>query len=79
MSRPGSSPSDMDIAVARRSGRVALVILAAFAGWGLLQFAGVQLDLSRRIMGLGDSVALVAMGYALYETVMIWRMRRAKE
>ena len=74
-----TGPTDQDVAFARRSGRVAIVILAAFAGWGLLQFLGAQFDLSRRVMGLGDSVALVAMAWALYETVMIWRMRRDKE
>ncbi len=79
MTDPARQPTEADTALARRSGRVAIVILATFAGWGLLQFLGVRLDLSRRIMGLGDSVALVAMAWAIYETAMIWRMRRNKE
>ncbi len=72
-------PSETDVAIARRSARVAGVILATFAGWGLLQAIGAQYDLSNRAMTLGDSVALVAMGWAIYDTAMIWRMRRAKE
>ena len=79
MTGPARPPSDTDTAFARRSGRVAIVILATFVAWGVLQFLGVQLALSRRIMGLGDSVALVAMAWAIYETAMIWRMRRNKE
>ncbi|MGC1261659.1 DUF5337 family protein [Jannaschia helgolandensis] len=74
-----TGPSDLDTAIAKRSGRVAILILAVFAGWGLLQFLGVQMELSRRVMGLGDAVALVGMGWAIYETAMIWRMRREKE
>ena len=74
-----TGPSDQDIAIAKRSARVALVIIGIFVCWGILQFMGAQFNLSRRIMGLGDSVALVAMGWAIYETVMIWRLRREKE
>ncbi|SFJ28691.1 DUF5337 family protein [Jannaschia pohangensis] len=74
-----TGPSDLDIEIAKRSGRVALLILGLFAGWGLLQFLGAQFDLSRRVMGLGDSIALVGMAYAIYETVMIWRLRQTKE
>lgn len=79
MTGPTRPPTEADTAFARRSGRVAIVILAAFAGWGLLQFLGARLDLSRRVMGLGDSIALVAMAWAIYETAMIWRTRRTKE
>ncbi|CTQ33573.1 DUF5337 family protein [Jannaschia rubra] len=74
-----TGPSDLDVAIAKRSARVAIVILAVFLGWALLQFLGAQFDLSRRVMGLGDSVALVGMAWAIYDTVMIWRMRRMKE
>ena len=74
-----TGPSDKDLAIARRSARVALVVIGAFVCWGLLQALGAQYDLSRRTMGLGDSVALVAMGWAMYEAVMIWRLRREKE
>ena len=78
---------DADGIVARRRLRrrlafwrvVAIVVIGAFVCWGLLQALGAQYELSRRTMGLGDSVALVAMGWAMYEAVMIWRLRREKE
>jgi len=74
-----TAPSDLDIAIAKRSARVALLILGLFASWGILQFLGAQFSLSSRMMGLGDSIALVGMAYAIYETVMIWRLRQTKE
>ncbi|WP_179378459.1 DUF5337 family protein [Jannaschia marina] len=74
-----TGPSDRDVAIAKRSARVAMVIVGVFLSWGILQALGAQYDLSRRVMGFGDSVALVAMGWAIYETVMIWRLRREKE
>lgn len=74
-----TGPSDHDVAIAKRSARVAGVIIGVFVCWGLLQALGAQYGLSARIMTLGDSVALVAMGWAIYETVMIWRLRREKE
>ena len=76
---PDRDATARDLAVARRSARVALVILGVFAAWGLLQFLGARYDFSARTMGFGDSVALVGMGYAIYETTMIWRLRRGKE
>ena len=74
-----TGPSDHDVAIAKRSSRVALVIIGTFVCWGLLQAIGAQYGLSGGIMTFGDSVALVAMGWAIYETVMIWRLRREKE
>ncbi|MGB3407363.1 MAG: DUF5337 family protein [Jannaschia sp.] len=74
-----TGPSDPDAQIARRQRNVAFVILGTFAIWLPFQGIGVWLDLSQRLMGLVDLVALASLAWALIMLLRVRKMRREKE
>lgn len=74
-----TGPSDHDLAIARRSRMVALVIVGTTLLWAAAQFAGARLDVAVRWMVLVDLMALAALTWAMIVAVGIWKMRRDKE
>lgn len=68
---------DRQIAQGQRN--VALVILGTFAVWLPMQGVGVWLNLSTRLMGLLDLVALAALAGALIMLLRVRKLRRQEE
>ncbi|CUH32600.1 hypothetical protein JSE7799_00944 [Jannaschia seosinensis] len=72
-------PSDQDIALALRSRRVAIVLIAGALIFVLGEAIGAYYAVPGRWMGLFEIAMLAVMGWAIWETVTIWRLRRDKE
>ena len=71
-----SGATDTPSIRARRQRRIAATILATFAAWAVVQFAGARLGLPIRWMGLIDLVVLAVLGSALWMLVGLWRTRK---
>ncbi|MCK0168978.1 DUF5337 domain-containing protein [Jannaschia sp. S6380] len=72
-------PPDHEMAIARRSRMVAMVIVGTALLWMVAQFAGANLGVPVRWMVLIDLIALAALAWAMIVAVGIWKMRRDKE
>jgi hypothetical protein len=74
-----TGPSDRTAEIARRQRNVALMIVGTFLVWMPLQALGAYANLSPRLMGLADLIALAVLGVALFMLLGIRRMRREEE
>ncbi len=67
---------NMDMALARKSRLVAVVIAATMILWMGVQILGGKLGLPDRYAFLFDFAAIAAFVWALVVTLQIWRARR---
>ena len=74
-----TTPDDTDAILAHRSRRIAIVLIAAAIVFVLGEAIGAQYDIPGRWMGLFEITILAVMGWAIWETARIWRLRRNKE
>ena len=68
--------SEKDHIQAKKGRTASLVIAGAILIWLAMQWAAVQLDISRRYMLLLDLAVMAAMVWSLIVTFQIWRARR---
>ena len=56
--------------------RIALIIAATGVLWVLANLLGAQYGWSNRLRALFDLMALAGFGFALWQTITLWRTRQ---